>query len=191
MPAPKSAVSTSPPPVISGSPEPRITFVASRTVLNSLRGMPIMSQMTSSGNGCDSTSTRSTSPFSQKSSITSAQIVSTESSSPCSCPRRERARHDATLAGVARVVHRDERAEELERLGRHVRDRRRPLARAEILRPPADLHHFVVAGHGVELVGHARHRVVRLSSGERADGRAAARTQPCGRRVRVARTPDP
>jgi len=59
--------------------------VASSTVLNSLRGMPIMSQMMSSGNGCDTTSTRSTSPSSHMSSSTSVQIVSTESSTPASC----------------------------------------------------------------------------------------------------------
>ena len=43
-----------------------------------------MSQITSSGNGCDMTSTRSTSPCSQNPSITSVQIVSTESSTPWS-----------------------------------------------------------------------------------------------------------
>ena len=58
--------------------------MASSTVSNSLRGMPIMSQMISSGNGCESTSTRSTSPRSQNPSITSVQIVSTESSTPAS-----------------------------------------------------------------------------------------------------------
>ncbi len=58
--------------------------MALSTVSNSLRGMPIMSQMTRSGNGWDSTWTRSTSPFSQKPSITSVQMVSTESSTPCS-----------------------------------------------------------------------------------------------------------
>ena len=93
-----------------------------------------MSQMTSSGNGCDSTSTRSTSPFSQNPSITSVQIVSTESSTPGSCRGVNDAGHDAALAGVAGVVHVDERAEELERLGRHVGDRHRALAGAEVLR---------------------------------------------------------
>ena len=83
MPAPNIAIIGSPSPMNSGSPPLRITFVASRTVLNSLRGMPIMSQITSSGNGCDSTWTRSTSPRSQKPSITSEQIVSTESSTLC------------------------------------------------------------------------------------------------------------
>ena len=85
MPASNIAGSGSRPPSMSGSPAPRITFVASSTVLNSLRGMPIMSQMISSGNGCDTVSTRSTSPFSHMSSITSVQIVSTESSTPASC----------------------------------------------------------------------------------------------------------
>ena len=61
-----------------------MTLVALSTVSNSLRGMPIMSQMTSSGNGWDRTSTRSTSPFSQKPSITSVQMVSTESRTPWS-----------------------------------------------------------------------------------------------------------
>ena len=60
--------------------------------------------------------------------------------------RRERAGDDAALAGVARVVHVDERAEELHRLGRHVGDRDRALARAEVLRAPADLDHLGVAG---------------------------------------------
>ena len=44
-----------------------------------------MSQITSSGNGCDSTLTRSASPCSQNWSSTSEQIVSTESSTPCNC----------------------------------------------------------------------------------------------------------
>jgi hypothetical protein len=39
--------------MLSGSPAPRITLVASSTVLNSLRGMPITSQITSGGNGCE------------------------------------------------------------------------------------------------------------------------------------------
>ena len=56
-----------------------MTLVASSTVWNSLRGIPIMSQITRSGNGWDSTSTRSTSPCSQNPSITSEQMVSTES----------------------------------------------------------------------------------------------------------------
>ena len=42
-----------------------------------------VSQMIKSGNGCESTSTRSASPCSQKPSITSLQIVSTESSTFC------------------------------------------------------------------------------------------------------------
>ena len=67
-------------PTNSGSPPPRMTLVASSTVLNSDRGMPIMSQITSSGNGDDMTSTRSTSPRSQKSSMTSVQMLATESS---------------------------------------------------------------------------------------------------------------
>ena len=68
-------------PVISGSPAPRMTFVARSTVPNSLRGMPIMSQMTSSGNGWLTASTRSTSPCSHMSSMTSVHTRSTESSS--------------------------------------------------------------------------------------------------------------
>ena len=62
-----------------------MTLVASSTVWNSLRGMPIMSQITSSGNGCEIASTRSTSPFSHMPSMTSAQITSTESRTPWSC----------------------------------------------------------------------------------------------------------
>ena len=65
---------------MSGSPAPRMTLVARSTVLNSLRGMPIMSQITSSGNGCEIVSTRSTSPFSHMPSMTSLQVRSTESS---------------------------------------------------------------------------------------------------------------
>ena len=85
MPASNIAIIGSRPPSMSGSPAPRMTFVASSTVRNSLRGMPIMSQMTSSGNGCESAWTRSTSPCSHMSSITSLQIVSTESSTDASC----------------------------------------------------------------------------------------------------------
>ena len=44
--------------------------------------------------------------------------------------RRERARHDAALASVARVVHVDERPEELQRLRRQVGDRHRARARS-------------------------------------------------------------
>jgi hypothetical protein len=72
MAAPMSVV-----PDISGSPAPRIVLVARSTVANSLRGMPIMSQMTSSGNGCEIAWTRSTSPFSHMSSMTSVQTRST------------------------------------------------------------------------------------------------------------------
>ncbi len=72
--APMSSV-----PAISGSPAPRITLVADSTVENSLRGIPIMSQITSSGNGWEIACTRSTSPFSHMSSMTSAQIRSTDS----------------------------------------------------------------------------------------------------------------
>ncbi len=85
MPAPNMADIGSLPASTSGSPAPRMMLVASRTVSNSLRGMPIMSQMTRSGNGFESASTRSTSPRSHISSTTSAQIVSTESSTPWSC----------------------------------------------------------------------------------------------------------
>ncbi len=84
MPAPSMAPTTSSLPVASGSPEPRITLVASSTVWNSLRGMPIMSQMISRGNGCEMAWTRSTSPCSHMPSMTSVQIVSTESSTPWS-----------------------------------------------------------------------------------------------------------
>ena len=84
MPASKMAVMGSFPPRNSGSPPPRMTLVASSTVWKSLRGMPIMSQITRSGNGWDRTSTRSASPCSQNPSITSAQMVSTESSTPWS-----------------------------------------------------------------------------------------------------------
>ena len=84
MPASSSLAITSPSPTYSGSPPPRMTLVASRTVLNSLRGIPIMSQMISSGYGCDSTSTRSASPCSQNPSITSVQMDCTESSTPAS-----------------------------------------------------------------------------------------------------------
>ncbi len=69
----------------SASPPLRITLVASSTVPNSLRGIPIMSQMINSGNGWESTSTRSTSPRSQNPSITSVQIDSTDSRTPCNC----------------------------------------------------------------------------------------------------------
>ena len=61
-----------------------MTLVACSTVSNSLRGMPIMSQMTSSGNGWEMASTRSTSPCSHTASMTSVQMDSTESSTPCS-----------------------------------------------------------------------------------------------------------
>ena len=83
-PAPIRASPMSRPCSISGSPAPRMTLVASSTVSNSLRGMPIMSQMMRSGNGREIASTRSTSPFSHISSITSVQTVSTESSTACS-----------------------------------------------------------------------------------------------------------
>ena len=43
-----------------------------------------MSQITSSGNGCEIASTKSTSPFSHMASMTSAQMLSTESSTLCS-----------------------------------------------------------------------------------------------------------
>ena len=46
--------------------------------------MPIMSQITSSGNGAEMVSTRSTSPCSQMPSMTSSQIVATESSTDSS-----------------------------------------------------------------------------------------------------------
>jgi hypothetical protein len=49
MPALTSAMPMSSLPVISGSPTPRMALVARSTVPTSLRGMPIMSQMTSSG----------------------------------------------------------------------------------------------------------------------------------------------
>ncbi len=55
MPASNMAVMGSLPAIMSGSPPPRMMLVASSTVWNSLRGMPIMSQMMSSGNGCDIT----------------------------------------------------------------------------------------------------------------------------------------
>ena len=176
-------------PMNSGSPAPRITLVASSTVSNSLRGMPIMSQITSSGNGCESTSTRSTSPFSQKPSITSVQIVSTESSTPCELPGGERPGHDAALAGVAGVVHVDERPEELERLGGHVGDRHRALARAEVLRAAADLDDLGVAGHRVEASRSAP--VIGFSNSTRHERALLAELRelrPCARRAAAART---
>ena len=87
MPAPMSAPRgswASLVPIMSGSPAPRITLVALRTVPNSLRGMPIMSQMISSGNGWDTAFTRSTSPASHMPSMTSVQIRSTDSRTPAS-----------------------------------------------------------------------------------------------------------
>ena len=189
MPASNIAVIGSRPPSMSGSPAPRMTFVASSTVRNSLRGMPIMSQMTSSGNGCESASTRSTSPRSHMSSITSVQIVSTDSSTPCELPRRERARDDAALARVARVVHVDERPEELQRLRRQVGDRDRALSRAEVLGSAADLDELRVADDGVETLGQPRHRVVERRPAGTVPSRAARRSAPCGPRAASARTP--
>ena len=58
--------------------------------VNSLRGMPIMSQMTRSGNGWEIASTRSTSPFSHMLSMTSAQTASTESRTACNSRVRRR-----------------------------------------------------------------------------------------------------
>ena len=134
MPASNIAVIGSRPPSMSGSPAPRMTFVASSTVRNSLRGMPIMSQMTSSGNGCESA-------VDEVDLALLAHAVDHLGADRLDriehrreLPRRERARHDAALARVARVVHVDERPEELQGLGRHVGDRHRARVRSRSLR---------------------------------------------------------
>ena len=135
---------------MSGSPAPRITLVASSTVSNSLRGMPIMSQITSSGNGCDSTSTRSTSPCSQKPSITSVQIVSTESSTPWSCRGvNERATMPRWRAWRGSSMLMNEPKNSRASAGMSGIDTA-PLPGAEVLRAAADLDHLGVAGDGVE-----------------------------------------
>ena len=111
----------------SGSPAPRMTFVASSTVRNSLRGMPIMSQMTSSGNGCES-------DLDEVDLALLAHAVDHLGADRLDrfehrreLARRERARDDAALASVARVVHVDERPEELQGLRRQVGNRHGPL----------------------------------------------------------------
>jgi hypothetical protein len=166
MPTRRSAVITSRPPRKSGSPPPRITLVASSTVWNSLRGMPIMSQITSSGNGCDMTSTRSTSPCSQKPSITSVQIVSTESSTPCSWRGRERAGHDAALAGVAgsSMLMNDPKNSSASAA---CRGSTRALARAEVLGAAADLDDLVVPRARRRSARATRHLVLELDGVER------------------------
>ena len=117
-----------------GRRAPRITLVASSTVSNSLRGMPIMSQMTSSGNGWDM-------HLDQVGLALLAEPVDDLGADrldriehALQLPRRERAGDDAALTGVARVVHVDERPEEVERLRRHVGDRH---ARPSPSRSPA------------------------------------------------------
>ncbi len=84
MPAPMIAgIGSSP--TNSASPPPRILFVASSTVRYSLRGMPIMSQMIRSGNGCAMSATKSVSPFSHMASITSSAMTATSSITFDSC----------------------------------------------------------------------------------------------------------
>ena len=170
MPASNIAVIGSRPPSMSGSPAPRMTLVASSTVPNSLRGMPIMSQMTSSGNGCESASTRSTSPCSHMLvDHFGADRLDRVEHAPASCLGRERAGDDAPLSRVSRVVHVDERPEELQRLRRHVGDRHGTPPRAEVLGPPADLDDLRVAGRDPERLGQTRHRVLERRGEERAD----------------------
>ena len=76
--------------------------MASSTVLNSLRGMPIMSQMTSSGNGCGD-------GLDEVDLALLAHVVDDLGADrldrvehPLQRPGRERAGDDAALAGVAR-----------------------------------------------------------------------------------------
>ena len=126
-----------------------------------------MSQMTSSGNGCEIASTRSTSPFSHMASMTSVQMRLDRVEDALQLARREQPRDDAALPGVARVVHADERSEELHRFGRHVGDRDRALARAEVGRVPADLDQLRVAGDREELERFAAEHVGGLRAGER------------------------
>ena len=66
---------------------------------------------------------------------------------------------DAALTCVARVVHVDEPAEELEALRGHVGDARGALARAEVRRAPGDLDHLVEPRDRVEVLLRVEHRV--------------------------------
>ena len=166
MPASKRAMSGSPSPMSSGSPPPRITLVALRTVSNSLRGMPIMSQMTSSGNGCDMASTRSTSPCSQKPSMTSVQMVSTESRTPWSWRGvKDRATMPRWRAWRGSSMLMNEPKNSSASAGMSGIDTA-PLPGAEVQRAPADLDDLGVAGGGVEVLGLPAHRVVERGRGE-------------------------
>ena len=130
-----------------------------------------MSQMTSSGNGCEMR-------LDEVDLALLAHVVDDLGADrldrvehALQLPRGERAGDDAALAGVAGVVHVDERAEELERLGRHVGDRRStPWPEQKSCGPAADLDHLGVAGDRVE------RRRSRRSSGCR---RSAGVNGPC------------
>ena len=81
----------------------------------------------------------------------------------------EGASDDSPLARVPRVVHADERPEELHRVGGHVGDRHGTPARAEVLRPTADLDHLRVPGRDEERLLEAVHRVLERRGQERGD----------------------
>ena len=82
-------------------------------------------------------------------------------------PWGERSGDDPTLTGVARVVHVDERPEELHGLRRHVGDRDRTLPGTEVLGSPADLDQLRVADDGVETLRQPRHQVLEHDRYER------------------------
>ena len=103
----------------------------------------------------------------------------------------ERASDDSPLPRVAWVVHADERSEELHRVGGQVGDRHGTPARAEVLRPAADLDHVRVPGRGVERLLEtvaSRSRTSRAGTGR---SRGARRSAPCEHRAGGARTPGP
>ena len=112
--------------------------------------MPIMSQMISSGSRAATSTTKSHPPWSATRSMTSLATKLDAVLDRLDHARVERRRHDAAQAGVARVVHVDHGAEEVEHLLGHVDDGGGAPARLEDLGVPARLGD----------VGVARQRVV-------------------------------
>ena len=130
----------------SGSPRPRMMLVCSKTNCVWLSGIPIMSQMIPSGSGAAMSRTKSHSPLSITASTSSAGAPLDVALELRERARREAARHDAAQPRVARIVHRDHRAEELVQLRRQIGNVD-ALARAEEIAAPARRHHVGVARH--------------------------------------------
>ena len=181
--------SASRPPSMSGSPAPRMTFVASSTVPNSLRGMPIMSQMTSSGNGCDSACDEVDLALLAHvvDHLGADRLDRVEHALRAAAGVNDRATMPRWRAWRGSSMLMNEPKNSSASAGMSGIDTA-PWPEQKSCGPAADLDHLGVAGDRVEASRSPRSSGCRTRRGRTGRPRAARRSAPCGPRAAAART---